>query len=415
MTKRCIPFFVFSATLFLAAALALHSNELQQKRAPMEQITLFIASDLHYLSPELTDHGVFFQELIQNADGKVMEYCEEITDAFIQQVTAQKPDALILSGDLTFNGAKLSHTTLAEKLLEIENAGIPVLALPGNHDLENPSAAAFRGNGYTLTDSISAQQFAEIYGGFGFDDAISRDSASLSYAVQLKPGLRVLMLDVNTADSPGALKAETLQWAERQLRDAARQGIHMLAVSHQNLLQHNSLFSYGFVMKNNAPLLALYEKYEVICNLSGHMHIQHIAQSENGLTEIAASALIVSPNQYGVLTLEGISAEYHTEPIPVPLLENADFPSYAHTFLWETAYRQAAADLSGDLPDAGAMARFFADINTAYVSGRMDTVIWEEAVFQNWKDRSALMYAYLQSLFNDGFQNHTETTFSIER
>lgn len=344
-----------------------------------------------------------------------MEYCEEVTDAFVQQVIAQSPDALILSGDLTFNGARLSHTALAAKLLEIENADIPVLILPGNHDLENTSAAAFHGDGYTLTDSISALQFAEIYGAFGLDDAVSRDSASLSYIAQLKPELRVLMLDVNTVSSPGALTGETLQWVENQLSDAADQGINVLAVSHQNLLRHNSLFFYDFVIENNEPLLELYEKYGVICNLSGHMHIQHISQSENGLTEIASSALIVSPNQYGVLTLEGTSAEYRTEQVTVSLPGDVSFSDYAHAFLWETAYRQAAAELPEDAPDADELAEFFASINTAYVSGRMDTAAWDDAAFQRWKDQSPFVYAYLQSLFSDGFHNHTETTFSIER
>ena len=148
---------------------------------PLEPVTLFIATDLHYLSPELTDHGPYFRELIANGDGKAMEYCEEITDTFLGEVIAQKPDALILSGDLTFNGAKLSHAALAEKLLSVEEAGIPVLVLPGNHDLENPMAASFQGTGYTLVESICAEQFDKLYQDFGLGEAIATDTASLSY------------------------------------------------------------------------------------------------------------------------------------------------------------------------------------------------------------------------------------------
>lgn len=413
MVKDRVLFLVFSAALFIAVASALPSDRSPQERTPLEPITLFVASDLHYLSPELTDHGAFFQEFIRNGDGKAMEYCEEVTDAFVQWVIAQKPEALILSGDLTFNGAKRSHAALGEKLREIENAGVPVLVLPGNHDLESTSAAAFHGDSYTLVDSIDAQQFEEIYGAFGLDDAISKDSTSLSYVAQLKPNLRILMLDVNTASSSGVLTDGTLEWVKRQLADAARQGVYVLAVSHQNLLGHNKIFDYGFVVENNAPLLALYEQYGVICNLSGHTHIQHIAQSENGLTEIVTSALITSPNQYGELTLDGMSAEYHTEPIKVFLSENEDFPGFAQTFLWETAYRQAMAELPESSTDAEELARFFADANTAYISGRMDTAIWDDAAFYRWKDYPFFVYTYLQSLFDDGFQNHTETVFSF--
>lgn len=79
---------------------------------PLEPVMLAIASDLHYLSPELTDHGPYFQRVIENADGKAMQYCEEVTDAFMEQIIALSPDALILSGDLTFNGARQSHEAL---------------------------------------------------------------------------------------------------------------------------------------------------------------------------------------------------------------------------------------------------------------------------------------------------------------
>lgn len=121
-------------------ALVPHEKQPPSQYAPLEQTTLFVASDLHYLSPELTDNGEYFHKLIENGDGKAMGFCEDITDAFITQVIGQKPDVLILSGDLTFNGEKASHTVLAEKLSAVKEAGIPVLVLPGNHDLENPMA-----------------------------------------------------------------------------------------------------------------------------------------------------------------------------------------------------------------------------------------------------------------------------------
>ena len=387
--------------------------------APLEPVTLFVATDLHYLSPELTDHGAYFQNMIRYGDGKVMEYCEELTDAFVEQVIVQRPDALILSGDLTFNGAELSHIALADKLLLIKNEGIPVLVLPGNHDLENPLAVSFCGDGFTRIDSINTRQFEEIYQAFGLRDAIARDAASLSYIAELAPGLRILMLDVNTTDFPGALSDSTLRWVERQLREAKRQGIRVLAVSHQNLLEHNSIFSYGFVMENCTELLALYEKYDVICNLSGHIHIQHITQSENGLPEIVSSSLVVSPNQYGVLTLDGTTASYDTARVDALLSTGKDsgddlmdLSDYAHLFLWDNAYRQAEAELD-DVPEMEQMCTFFADINTAYASGRTDTVIWNDTLYQMWKDQHTFITVYLQSIFDDGFNNYTAYAFSF--
>ena len=59
-----------------------------------------IASDLHYIASELTDGGTGYQELLKNGDSKYMPYVEEITEAFIEEVLAEHPDVVILTGDL---------------------------------------------------------------------------------------------------------------------------------------------------------------------------------------------------------------------------------------------------------------------------------------------------------------------------
>ncbi len=382
-------------------------------------VVIAAATDLHYIAPELTDHGAYFQKVIENADGKAMEYCEELTEAFVEQVIGQSPDLLILSGDLTFNGARASHEALASKLGRIEAAGISVLVIPGNHDLENGMAASFHGDSYTFTDSVTGEEFAEIYSEFGYQEADARDDASLSYTVKADEKLRILMLDVNTAGSPGTLTDDTLAWAERQLQNAKRQGARVLAVSHQNVLPHNHLFPFGFMMGNHEKLLKLYEKYQVICNLSGHMHVQHIMESENGFLEIAGSCLAEWPNQYGILTLDRGSAEYQTIAVDVSAADQEsgnpdlqDFSAYAYDFLWNTAYRQAGAEM-GDDARGKELKRFFADVNTAYIAGRMDTADWKEDLYQEWKEKAAFLYAYLQSIADDGFRNHTEYSFTF--
>ena len=384
----------------------------------VEPATLIIASDLHYIAPDLTDRGSYFQQIIENADGKAMEYSEELIEAFTDQVIEQNPDALILSGDLTFNGARLSHESLTDKLRRIKEAGIPVFVIPGNHDLENSMAASFEGDSYTLVDSVTEAEFEELYQEFGYREALSRDDTSLSYVAELARDLRVLMVDVNTVDSPATVTDSTLSWVERQLQEAVAEGVHVIAVSHQNLLGHSSLFSFGFTMGNSERLLELYEKYHVICNLSGHMHVQHITESERGLPDIASSSIATYPNQYGVLELDGLSAEYHTVPVDVSAWigesENPDlqdFAAYARTFLWNTSYRQSASEISDD-ENGQILKKFFADINVPYIAGRMDEAPWSDELYQKWRETAAFLLVYLQSVADDGFQNHTVYLFS---
>lgn len=82
-------------------------------------LNIMIATDLHYLSKSINDGGEAFSKMMAKGDGKVMKYIEEIVDAFVLEVINRKPDALLLLGDLTFNGERVSHMELAIKLREI--------------------------------------------------------------------------------------------------------------------------------------------------------------------------------------------------------------------------------------------------------------------------------------------------------
>lgn len=381
--------------------------------------TVWIAADPHYLSPELTDQGSYFQRVLENADGRVTMYIDELMEALVEEAIAQKPDALILPGDITFNGERQSHIDMAAKLRRVSDAGISVLIVPGNHDLESDKAAAYQGDERRRVDSVTAAEFEEIYEGLDRGTVLERDPASLSYTAELARDLRVLLVDVNTADSPGALTDATYTWAKRQLEDAKRCGARVIAVSHQNLLVHNSLFSFGCVMGGAGVLLELYEEYGVLCNLSGHMHVQHIARSEGGCVDIAGSALTVSPNQYGVLTLGESDVDYRTQAVDVSGWaakqgigngDLQDFERFSHNFFEQLLIQQANKSL-GDLDDASRLASFYAQVNTAYFAGRMDAMDWDNGLYDQWQGHASFTRHYLKSIVDDGFRDHTTFSF----
>lgn len=385
--------------------------------ASMPDATLIVATDLHYIAPSLTDHGEYFEDMINNSDGKVVEYIEELTDAFLAEVIARQPDALILSGDISFNGARISHETLAEKLRAVADAGVPVLVMPGNHDLENRNAARFHGDSFTRIDSVTASEFAEIYHDFGLAQARARDDASLSYVVDINPFLRILMLDVNTADSPNRVKDETLAWVEAQLQDAAVAGAKVIAVSHQNVYRHNSIIYVGYVMENAGELLALYEKYGVLLNLSGHLHCQHIARDDSGFYEIATSSLAVNPCQYGVLTLSGGALTYDTTPVDVSAWAAAQgladpnllsFADYARDFF---AGSGRAPRNNAD-SDAATLRRFFGELNLAYFAGRLDLIDPDDPRFDRWIDAYGFEGQYILAIRDEAGLDSTHLTLS---
>lgn len=406
--------------LIIASALVLGAFALYDAApGPAEagELTIAAATDLHYISPSLTDNGPAFMEVVTDADGKVMPRIDGLVRAFARQICREKPAALILSGDLSFNGARESHEALAGILSEIEAGGVPVYVMPGNHDLDSAMAARFSGEDVELVEGVTAGEFAGIYADFGFSEALSRDPSSLSYTARLAPGLILLMLDVNGGASPGWASDSTLTWCEGQLAAARERGERVLAVSHQNLYSHSPLLVNGYMISNAAQVEALYEEYGVTLNLSGHIHIQHI-RSDREVPEIATSSLAVSPNQYGVLDIDGVHGSYRTESVDVAAWaaeqgldepELTGFEEYSRAFFRDTALNQARSEL-GDYEGAGRLADFYAEVNAAYFAGRPDLISWDAEIMEEWSSRSFFTPMYLESIRAGG--NADQTRFA---
>lgn len=384
---------------------------------------IFVATDLHFISPALTDGGGYFTRMIESADGKVTAYCDALTDAFIQTVIDAAPDCLILSGDLTLNGAKKSHEDLAVKLERIVQSGVPVLVMPGNHDVNMRASAAFSGESYSIVPSVTSQEFAEIYHASGYGTAISRDSHSLSYIAEPLPGLRILMLDTNTPGAPCAVAAPTLIWLQLQLDRAKADGAKVISVTHQNLYAHSDLLSKGFVIENAQRLLEIYNRFGVKVNLSGHMHLQHTKKSHSGILDIATSSLSVSPCQYGVITLDKDEAAYRTETVGVSAWAASngltdpnllDFTAYAERFFKGRSSEQIASQLTHHAPqNAKAMADFSIALNYAYFSGRMDSFVRDAHLEALWtQENSSFWGLYVQSMLREAGVDHTRVKFA---
>ena len=361
--------------LVLLAASGCAAASVQQ--AEHEALTIAVASDLHYLSPSLTDNGVLFQAVVSGGDGKLMLDVEAVTEAFAEQMIGERPDLLILCGDLSFNGERQSHLDLAAKLKRIEEAGVRVLVLPGNHDL-NGAAARFEGESCEPVDGVDAAAFREIYADFGYREALSVDELSGSYVFAPCSGLRILMLDTNSY-AEDLFPEESLSWLEKQMKQARREGAELIAVSHQNLLVHNGLFLFGYQILNAERLETLLYGYGVRLNLSGHMHIQHAAK--NKLTEVLTSPLPMPPCRCALVRWERGSLVYEARSVDVTAWAASrgltdekyrDFEAYSRDFFRRTAYDKALGRCLASGMERGTAERIaacFADTNLAYFTG----------------------------------------------
>lgn len=361
---------------------------------------LMIASDVHYMSPNLTDYGNAFNQLIDNGDGKVVRYMVEIWEAFAEEVIAARPDALVLSGDLTINGEKVNHQELSVRLARIEAAGIPVLVIPGNHDINNPHATSYFGEEQTPIETVTPEEFRELYGAYGYNEAVSHAPDSLSYLYILNETTWMLMIDSCIYDPDnevdGEIKEGTMEWIEQCLRDAYSQGITVVPVAHHNLQELSRVYVEECVIRNHKELLNILERYLTPAFISGHLHVQRIQKHTSGpgapeefygITEIVSNSLIIPPCQYGKLTLNADgSMSYHTDNTDISGwaakhgMENADllnFPEFSDEYISTVISRQTYRQIDY-IPDhlRDEMSAFYAKLYRDYYAGRQ--IIYDE-------------------------------------
>ena len=411
----------------------------EPEEPPYEPPYFIIASDLHYQSPLMTDFGEAFQYFVRNDDGKVVEYVDSITDAFLAETAGKQPDALILSGDLTQNGEKVNHEELAKKLRLLESQGVPVVVIPGNHDINHPSAASFEGTEKKKADDINAEEFYSIYREFGYDEAMDRDESSLSYIYQADDRYWLMMLDSCQYDPEnkigGRIRKETLLWMEKWLERAREEQVMVIPVAHHNLLKESTLYPEDCTLENAVQVIDLLEQYGLPVYISGHLHLQRVkkhgnggpsqAEESYGIYEIVSDSMVIPPCQYGELRWqEDGSVQYETCPVDVAgwaasqgiTDENLlNFPQYSGDFLIETVQNQVYGALSAIPNDRKFhMAKLYGQINSAYCAGtavnRRD--VKENQMYFYWNRYlgTSEWYENLQAMIKDTGKDHNSLT-----
>ncbi len=394
----------------------LETEILEPMTSDITDITLITASDMHYFSSSLNTNNELFLDALATGDGKVTMYIDEIMDAFIDTVEKEQPEAVILTGDLTLNGELQSHKDLAEKLKQIENNGIPVLVLPGNHDINNSHAIAYTEDGYEQVETVTAQQFQSIYQNYGFDEAISLDTDSLSYTYMSNDAYIALMLDANGTGSASYLTISdtTLKWMENQLKQAQDTGRTVLAFCHENFLNHAEIFSSGYQLNNADEVLALFHKYNVQAGFSGHLHMQSIL-TDGKFTEAATSSIAITENHYATIQATKDEIVYQTHNLDVSSwaqlqeIENEEllnFDTFTAQYFDDTMTDQLSYTNPG-------LISYVQMLNRAYFTGHMDTIErnakYDSILSQNTDFMSIYLTQYVLSETED------KNTFTVKK
>lgn len=392
---------------------------------------IIIATDIHYLSPSLQDGGERFREMELYGEGQIISYIDQVTDAFLEEVISLRPNALILSGDLTLNGEKQSHEELAEKLYQVEEAGVPVLVIPGNHDINNKQAARYVGRQRQPTEYTTPEEFREIYRDFGYDEAISEDARSLSYVYQLDENTRFLMLDTcqyrPVAKVGGAILSPTYDWIEDQLEWAWADDVDVIPVAHHNLLEESQVYVDNCTIEHSEQLVEILEAWDVNIFLSGHLHVQHHMRSDGkwGIWELVTSSLATPVCQYGVLDYrDDQSFTYKTWTVDVEgwakrhgvtTPELLEFNKFKGPFLRKIFYNQSMGALDAfygiSKEEKEQMSQLYAELNYYYYQGTAYQIrdqVEKDPAYALWMEKGVLSVLgdYVMYIMDDAVQDY---------
>lgn len=354
-------------------------------------LRIAVMSDLHYLSPDMIADTEDFEHAF-NSDRKLLKESSSVLREMLERVRADKPDILLVSGDLTKDGEQECHAALAKQLQQLQQdvPGLKIYVINGNHDIRNYNAKNFNtadGKAVPATRT-EPEDFKRIYD-FVYSDptvlatftpAEGNKAGGLSYVARPVEGLTVIAMDTcryssdNTSngddehETSGAISADLEKWVIEQTAAAKARGDLVIGLEHHGLVPH-------FDVQPTILPMYLVNGYERIAQeyadagmsvvFTGHMHAVDIAamttKAGNTFYDIETGSALTYPcpvrfvdlrrstvggetNTYmSVSTKTHIGPIHYTDPATGVAYVIDDLTEYARKFGFTTAMLKTVA------------------------------------------------------------------------
>lgn len=382
---------LLSLLLAVVLVLTLTVPALAAEKPQDMNLRIAVMSDLHYLSPDMIADTEDFEHAF-NSDRKLLKESSAILHEMFEQVRADKPDILLVSGDLTKDGEQECHAALAKQLQQLQQdiPGLKIYVINGNHDIRNYNAKNFNtpdGKAVPATRT-HPEDFKRIYD-FVYSDptviatftpAAGNEAGSLSYVARPVEGLTVIAMDTcryssdNTSngddehETSGAISADLEKWVIEQTAAAKARGDLVIGLEHHGLVPH-------FDVEPTILPMYLVNGYERIAQeyadagmsvvFTGHMHAVDIAamttKAGNTFYDIETGSALTYPcpvrfvdlrrstvggetNTYmSVSTKTHIGPIHYTDPATGVAYVIDDLTEYAREFGFTTAMLKTVA------------------------------------------------------------------------
>lgn len=382
---------LLSLLLAVVLVLTLTVPALAAEKPQDMNLRIAVMSDLHYLSPDMIADTEDFEHAF-NSDRKLLKESSSVLREMLERVRADKPDILLVSGDLTKDGEQECHAALAKQLQQLQQdiPGLKIYVINGNHDIRNYNAKNFNtpdGKAVPATRT-HPEDFKRIYD-FVYSDptviatftpAAGNEAGSLSYVARPVEGLTIVAMDTcryskeNTSngtdehETSGAISADLEKWVIEQTAAAKARGDLVIGLEHHGLVPH-------FDVQPTILPMYLVNGYERIAQeyadagmsvvFTGHMHAVDIAamttKAGNTFYDIETGSALTYPcpvrfvdlrrstvggetNTYmSVSTKTHIGPIHYTDPATGVAYVIDDLTEYAREFGFTTAMLKTVA------------------------------------------------------------------------
>ena len=259
------------------------------------------------MGPELlVNEGSAWDNYI-NSSHKLEDYSVGLFQNMIDSILLQMPDIVMLPGDISKDGEKLSHEYIIQELSRLTDAGIKVFVVPGNHDIGNiENAQYFDGSKRYKAENITAEQFAEMYASFGYEGSV-RDENSLSYAAEPVDGLVIIGIDSHSRK----IGKKTLDWICEQASNAREQDKQIIAMMHHPIMEHfngQTEMKSDAIIKDDENVRSRFMEAGIHTVFTGHFHTTDVAMAYNenhtdSIFDITTGSMISYPMHHRWVTL----------------------------------------------------------------------------------------------------------------
>lgn len=320
----------------------------KQKEINANKIGIF--SDPHYYNPVLGTEGEAFNTYLAY-DRKLLAESNALMQKFTETAVDSDWGILLVAGDLTKDGEKISHEKLADYFREIEDSGTKVYVINGNHDVNNGESNSYNGNQVNRVENITENDFKNIYADFGYNEALATDTNSLSYVVEPVKGLIVIAMDScrhkenqenHHSVTAGAFSPETYNWIIKQIDINVAKGKTVVGMMHHGIVEHHpsqSIYFNEYLVNNFNSISESFANHGMKVVFTGHYHAQDISvkttSSDNKIYDVQTGSLVTYPCPYREVLWNNNSfdiSSYRIEEIDFDYTAN-NFQQHAYEFL----------------------------------------------------------------------------------